>query len=73
MVEEEALYDALMHRRIAGVALDVFETGPPFGSKLLELDQVVCTPQIAAYTHETLRRTDSECVATLSRALHSGE
>jgi phosphoglycerate dehydrogenase-like enzyme len=73
VVDEEALYDALKHRRIAGAALDVFEIEPPFGSKILELDQVVCTPHIAAYTHETLRRMDAECVATLSRALHSGE
>jgi phosphoglycerate dehydrogenase-like enzyme len=73
VVDEEALYDALKHKRMAGAALDVFETEPPFDSKILELDQVVCTPHIAAYTRETLRRMDSECVATLSRALHRGE
>jgi phosphoglycerate dehydrogenase-like enzyme len=69
VVDEEALYEALKHKKIAGAALDVFEVQPPFGSPILGLDNVVCTPHIAAYTDETLRRMDAECVAILGRAL----
>jgi phosphoglycerate dehydrogenase-like enzyme len=69
VVDEKALYEALTQKTIAGAALDVFEVQPASGSPLLKLDNVVCTPHIAAYTDETLRRMDAECVAILSRAL----
>lgn len=69
VVDEKALYEALTQKTIAGAALDVFEVQPTSGSPLLELDNVVCTPHISAYTDETLRRMDAECVAILSRAL----
>lgn len=69
VVDEKALYEALTQKTIAGAALDVFEVQPTSESPLLELDNVVCTPHIAAYTDETLRQMDAECVAILSRAL----
>jgi phosphoglycerate dehydrogenase-like enzyme len=69
VVDEEALYVALVEKKIGGAALDVFETKPPWKSKILSLKNVVCTPHIAAYTDETLRRMDAACMATLSRAL----
>jgi phosphoglycerate dehydrogenase-like enzyme len=70
VVDEKALCTALVKKQIAGAALDVFETEPPFGSQLLELENVVCTPHIAAYTHETLQRMDQACVAALAETLH---
>ncbi len=70
VVDEKALYEALIDGEIAGAALDVFEVEPPFGSKILELENVICTPHVAAYAAETLRRMDAECVATLSSALY---
>jgi phosphoglycerate dehydrogenase-like enzyme len=69
VVDEEALYQALVKKKIGGAALDVFESKPPWKSKILNLKNVVCTPHIAAYTDETLRRMDAACVSTLSRAL----
>ncbi len=71
VVDEKALYQALTQNQIAGAALDVFEIEPPFESQLLALENVVCTPHIAAYTHETLRRMDAACVAALAESLQN--
>jgi D-3-phosphoglycerate dehydrogenase / 2-oxoglutarate reductase len=52
VIDEEALYDALSNRKIAGAALDVFETEPPTHNRLLKLPNVICTPHIGAQTNE---------------------
>jgi D-3-phosphoglycerate dehydrogenase / 2-oxoglutarate reductase len=52
VIDEEALYDALSNRKIAGAGLDVFETEPPTNNKLLKLPNVICTPHIGAQTYE---------------------
>ncbi|MEM2943577.1 MAG: phosphoglycerate dehydrogenase [Methanomassiliicoccales archaeon] len=60
IVDEEALYEALKNKRIAGAALDVFEREPPTGSKLLELSNIVTTPHLGASTREALERVSLE-------------
>ncbi len=56
IVDEDALYDALVNNKIGGAALDVYEEEPPAGdSKLFELDNIVLTPHIAASTKEAQR------------------
>lgn len=52
IVDENALYDALKEGKIAGAALDVFETEPAIGNKLATLPNVICTPHIGAQTKE---------------------
>ncbi len=52
IVNEADLYDALKSGKIAGVALDVFETEPPGDSPLFEMDNVICTPHLGASTKE---------------------
>ncbi len=57
IAEETALLDALRNRRIAGAALDVFETHPVIpNSPLLDLDNVLLTPHIGGATDETIER-----------------
>ena len=52
IVDEAALADALREGRIAGAALDVFETEPTTASPLFALDNVVVTPHLGASTAE---------------------
>jgi len=47
LVDEDALVDALRSGKVAGAALDVFST-EPYSGPLLELDNVVVTPHLAA-------------------------
>src|SRR5512136_2538450 len=52
IIDEKALYDAVKSGKVAGAALDVFETEPPTDSPLLTLDQVIVTPHLGASTKE---------------------
>jgi len=53
IVDEEALYEALINGKIAGAALDVYEREPPDPENpLIKLDNVVTTPHIGASTKE---------------------
>lgn len=52
IIDEEALYDAIVSGKVAGAALDVFETEPFLDHKLLTLPQVIATPHLGASTVE---------------------
>ena len=57
IVSQSALVAALRGRRIAGAAMDVFESHPvPPNSPLLSLDNVVLTPHLGGATAETIER-----------------
>lgn len=53
IVDENALYNALTTKKIAGAALDVFEEEPATNKKLLQLSNIICTPHIGAQTNES--------------------
>ncbi|WP_313893696.1 phosphoglycerate dehydrogenase [Psychrobacillus sp.] len=52
IIDEEALYDAIVAGKVAGAALDVFEEEPFLDHKLLSLPQVIATPHLGASTVE---------------------
>jgi len=57
IVDESALYQALMEKRLAGAALDVFLPEPPLhNSGLLSLDNVICSPHLAGVSREAVSR-----------------
>lgn len=52
IIDEDALYEAIVSGKVAGAALDVFEEEPATHHRLLELDQVIATPHLGASTKE---------------------
>lgn len=74
IVDTDALIAALQSRRIAGAALDVFDTQPlPAGSPLWALENVILTPHMAGITADSMLRMGSiaadETLRVLSGAL----
>ncbi len=58
IVDEDALVAALRENKIAGAAIDVFETEPVRpGHPLLKLENVIFSPHVIARTHEGIRDT----------------
>ncbi|MGM8212501.1 phosphoglycerate dehydrogenase [Virgibacillus sp. W0430] len=52
IIDEDALYDAIVGGKVAGAALDVFEQEPALDHKVLELKEVIATPHLGASTVE---------------------
>ncbi|MBN1876521.1 MAG: hydroxyacid dehydrogenase [Anaerolineae bacterium] len=74
IVDEAALYDALVSGHLAGAALDVFAQEPPadeVGRKLAALPQLIATPHIGAGTAEATARVGGEIVKLASEYLAS--
>jgi D-3-phosphoglycerate dehydrogenase len=71
LVDEAALAAAVRSGRVAGAALDVFST-EPYSGELLELDDVVVTPHLAASTDEAQDRAGLIVAEQVVAALDGG-
>jgi len=71
LVDEDALLEALRSGKVAGVALDVFSS-EPYSGPLLELDNVVATPHLAASTGEAQDRAGVIVAEQVAAALEGG-
>jgi len=73
IVDEEALYDALKNNKLRGAALDVYNNEPLRESPLKELDNVIMTPHIGAYTEEAIENMSIQAAQNLIDVLEGRE
>lgn len=52
IIDEAALYEAIVAKKVAGAALDVYEKEPTTQSPLFTLPEVIVTPHLGASTEE---------------------
>jgi D-3-phosphoglycerate dehydrogenase len=71
LVDEAALAEALESGKVGGAALDVFST-EPYSGRLLELDNVIVTPHLAASTEEAQDRAGVIVAEQVAAALEGG-
>ena len=73
IIDEAALINALQHRRIAGVALDVYEPEPlPADHPFRHMDNVLATPHIGYVTENNYRTFFSQMIEDI-QAWHGGK
>jgi D-3-phosphoglycerate dehydrogenase len=71
LIDEPALIAALESGKVAGAALDVLTEEPPdMSNPLLQMDNVVVTPHLAASTQEAQREVGLQVVQQVVDALH---
>lgn len=70
LIDEDALYHALVEGQVAGAALDVFEKEPLSDSPLLTLPNVVLTPHLGASTREAQVNVALQVAEQVLLALH---
>jgi D-3-phosphoglycerate dehydrogenase len=70
IVDEGALYDALVSKELAGAGLDVFaQEPPPAGQSLLALPNVILAPHVAGVTVEAVDRMSEQTARNILSVL----
>lgn len=54
LIDYKALKDSLRDKKIAGVAIDVYNEEPPADKELISFDNVICTPHIGGNSKEAV-------------------
>ncbi len=74
VVDEEALYEALVNKEIGGAALDVFAVEPTTRENcpLLGLENFICTPHLGASTSEAQENVAVAIAKQVSDYLNNG-
>lgn len=72
IIDEAALYDAIISKKVAGAALDVFEEEPIRNNRLLELPEVIVTPHLGASTVEAQENVAIDVSEDIIRFLTEG-
>jgi D-3-phosphoglycerate dehydrogenase len=72
IINEDALYNALASKRIAGAALDVFPKEPPENTRFSEFENCIVTPHLGASTEEAQVEVAVEAAQILVDAIKGG-
>lgn len=72
IVDEKALFDALVSRKVYAAGLDVFEEEPPINEELLRHPYLMVTPHLGASTRDGQRRVGEEIIDEIIK-LKNGE
>jgi len=72
VVDEQGLIRALKEGRIGGAALDVRQVEPPEPGPLAQMDNVILTPHIAAFTAEAQHRVVEAVCRDVTAVLRGG-
>jgi D-3-phosphoglycerate dehydrogenase len=72
IINEDALYNALTEKRIAGAALDVYPKEPPENTRFRQFENCLVTPHLGASTTEAQIEVAVEAARILVDALKGG-
>ncbi len=73
VIDEPALIEALAQGRLRGAALDVRAVEPPARDALCDMDNVILTPHIGAFTREAQTRVVQSVCDDVTAVLRGGE
>jgi D-3-phosphoglycerate dehydrogenase len=73
IINESHLKEAIASGKVAGAALDVFETEPPGVTPLISLNRVICTPHLGASTKEAQTNVAMAIASQIINYLKSGD
>jgi D-3-phosphoglycerate dehydrogenase len=73
VVDERAIYDAVVNEHLYGYGTDVHEKEPPVFMDLLRLEEVVSTPHVAGVSEEGLINMAREAAAKVIQFVKNGE
>jgi len=72
IINEDAVYNALAEKRIAGAALDVYPKEPPENTRFAEFEHCLVTPHLGASTEEAQIEVAVEAAQILADAIRGG-
>jgi D-3-phosphoglycerate dehydrogenase len=72
IINEDAVYNALAEKRIAGAALDVYPKEPPENRRFTEFESCLVTPHLGASTEEAQIEVAVEAAQILVDAIKGG-
>ena len=72
LIDTNALIEALKEKRIAGAAIDVFESEPAINPELCGIDNLIITPHVASSTFEARDSVGEQALENIQAFLATG-
>lgn len=70
LVDQDALFSALSEKRLAGAALDVFDTEPPGAAVLSGIPNLICTAHMGGISVESVERMTISATSSVLAVLN---